>query len=451
MNEDRSKTESCTRTKYTYDANGNMTVEALAPPNDLSYDDENRLISFSGGAGSGTYVYDDNSDRVQKTANGTTTVYIYSGDKDIAEYDNGAAPSSPSREFIYADGGSGAQLLARITGTTINYYHQDNISTVRLMTDSNGNDILNEGTYPFGESWYSNSLSNGEWEFTAYQHDTESGLDYALARFYDSRMGSFCSADPVGGDPTDPQTWNRYAYARNNPVNFIDPNGQSWVTALLDVLALVMQSFGLPTGEVALGQVADTALNLGAFGADVRIMYSLGEQGQSQQKTQQTKQPNWVPPVLVPPGYTICNPVNAEVTFVSPHQAHHPGAISNEPVHNGEAAINPWNYQVDYPGTKTADMAAQQTLKDADIRIYPDWSHATDMKTGLPASPPNYGGPVGPGVFLKGTDVIGPPSVRNNPNRPVSVDIYRSKKPAALNVPTIVVMKTSDKVHCPSM
>lgn len=214
---------------YTYDANGNMTVEAVTPPNDLGYDSENRMTSFSGGGGSGTYVYDDNGFRVQKTAGGTSTVYIYSGSQDIAEYDNGAAPSSPSREFIYADGDSGAQLLARITGTTINYYHQDILNTVRLMTDSNGNDILDEGTFPFGENWYSNSMSaNGEWIFTTYQHDNESGLDYGLARYYDSRMGAFGSADPVQGDPNDPQTWNRYAYARNNPTNLTDPTGKDW-------------------------------------------------------------------------------------------------------------------------------------------------------------------------------------------------------------------------------
>jgi hypothetical protein len=46
--------------------------------------------------------------------------------------------------------------------------------------------------------------------------------------------------------------------------------------------------------------------------------------------------------------------------------------------------------------------------------------------------------------------VISPPSVRNDPNRPTSVDIYRTREPGDLRVSTIVVMKKSDKYTAPS-
>jgi hypothetical protein len=94
-------------------------------------------------------------------------------------------------------------------------------------------------------------------------------------------------------------------------------------------------------------------------------------------------------------------------------------------------------------------MAAQQEMKDADISIYPDWSQATDAQTGKPEAPPNFGGPQGPYVPIKAVDVMNPPSVRNDPNRPVSIDVYRSAKPAALKVPIWVIMKPSAGVHCP--
>jgi len=48
-----------------------------------------------------------------------------------------------------------------------------------------------------------------------------------LARFYSSSLGRFMAVDP--GDDTaleDPQSWNKYAYVRNNPLKFIDPNGE---------------------------------------------------------------------------------------------------------------------------------------------------------------------------------------------------------------------------------
>jgi YD repeat-containing protein len=137
---------------YGYDASGDMSYDP-ATLNNYAYDDDNRLTTVTGGATAG-YTYDGNGLRVQKSVSGTTTVYIYSGSKDIAEYDNGAAPSSPSREFIYGNG----QLLAEVSGSTTTYYQSDHLS-VRMTTDSSGNVLGQQGHYPFGESWYS-SRSN---------------------------------------------------------------------------------------------------------------------------------------------------------------------------------------------------------------------------------------------------------------------------------------------------
>jgi RHS repeat-associated protein len=59
------------------------------------------------------------------------------------------------------------------------------------------------------------------------ERDTESGNDYFGARYYASSMGRFMSPDHpfVDQHPDDPQSWNLYAYARNNPLINIDPNG----------------------------------------------------------------------------------------------------------------------------------------------------------------------------------------------------------------------------------
>ena len=63
--------------------------------------------------------------------------------------------------------------------------------------------------------------------FTGKERDAETGLDYFDARYYASRTGRFTTADPghVGRNIFDPQSWNGYAYALNNPQRFVDPTG----------------------------------------------------------------------------------------------------------------------------------------------------------------------------------------------------------------------------------
>ena len=61
--------------------------------------------------------------------------------------------------------------------------------------------------------------------YTGKERDTESGNDYFPYRYYSSSMGRFMSPDPTGGLLANPQTLNKYAYAVNNPLSFVDPTG----------------------------------------------------------------------------------------------------------------------------------------------------------------------------------------------------------------------------------
>ena len=65
------------------------------------------------------------------------------------------------------------------------------------------------------------------YKFTGKERDSETGLDYFGARYFGSNMGRFMTPDPLlnSGRPWDPQSWNRYAYAHNNPLKMIDPTG----------------------------------------------------------------------------------------------------------------------------------------------------------------------------------------------------------------------------------
>lgn len=68
---------------------------------------------------------------------------------------------------------------------------------------------------------------------TGKERDAETGLDYFGARYFASSQGRMTSPDAPFADqhPADPQSWNLYAYGRNNPLRFIDPSGREAISA----------------------------------------------------------------------------------------------------------------------------------------------------------------------------------------------------------------------------
>ncbi len=321
-----------------------------------------------------TYVYDGNGNRVQKclpncTSPTSSIVYLFSGSQDIAEYNNGAAPSSPSSEFIYSDSLPGSGLLASIVAGTTTYFHSDHLGW-RVSTNTGGQVVGQQGTFPFGESWYSSSAN--EFVFTSYQRDSESGLDYAMARYYDSTVGRFCSADPVGGEMDDPQTWNRYAYSRNDPIDFTDPNGQHWWNWVLDIGSIAAMIFapeiegfledefpltfgggaGAPAGFVpqfsvrvateAAAEAAGDAAAAGASGGGIDAVATLtataAQAADDQPKPQQQGRPQ-VSPALTPCQQKVLNAVNKQ--FGTNGNASDVSPSSNPlPASGGEVNVN---------------------------------------------------------------------------------------------------------------
>jgi RHS repeat-associated protein len=85
---------------------------------------------------------------------------------------------------------------------------------------SDVHDVLDYGNYTYTGSYdglCQHALSAHK--FTGKERDSESGLDDFEARHYASTMGRFMQPDPAGGHNEDPQTLDRYAYVRNNPLS----------------------------------------------------------------------------------------------------------------------------------------------------------------------------------------------------------------------------------------
>jgi RHS repeat-associated protein len=214
------ETNRFTDSGYTYDDAGNMTADGL---NTLAYDGESRVATSTTNSVTTTSTYDGNSLRVKKqVGSGTATIYIFSGSKVIAEYAAGAGTGSPTVEYIYA----GGSLVASIDSSSTRYHHADHLS-VRVTSNTSGTSIGEQGHYPFGESWYSTGTGS-KFRFTSYERDqgsNESGNDYAVFRTYIGRLGRFNRPDPIAGSILDPQSLNRYAYVRSNPISNTDRLG----------------------------------------------------------------------------------------------------------------------------------------------------------------------------------------------------------------------------------
>lgn len=79
---------------------------------------------------------------------------------------------------------------------------------------------------PYGEDWVAATANDNHIGFTGHIEDAATGLTYMQARFYDPALGRFLSTDPVQFEVDRPDMFNRYAYAANDPVNRIDPDGE---------------------------------------------------------------------------------------------------------------------------------------------------------------------------------------------------------------------------------
>ena len=89
-------------------------------------------------------------------------------------------------------------------------------------------------------------------KFTSKERDNETGLDYFGERYYASTLGRFTTADPLGASARriDPQTMNRYSYALNNPIRYIDPDGlDSWDALTKKEQELIGQKLVLQKGQ----------------------------------------------------------------------------------------------------------------------------------------------------------------------------------------------------------
>ena len=210
--------------EFHYDGAGNLDqVEG----DQRAYDAENRMVSYTAGGITTGYEYDADGRRVRKIEGETATTYVYdAAGQLVAEYDTNA-PANSEYETTY--------------------YIADHLGSTRMVVDDAAVPKRAFDYEPFGRelpatlagrtSLYSNEAEPTV-RFTGKERDAETGLDYFGARYFSGAQGRFTSTDPLNVPNLqrlhpeqfthfigDPQNWNAYSYALNNPLANTDPDG----------------------------------------------------------------------------------------------------------------------------------------------------------------------------------------------------------------------------------
>jgi RHS repeat-associated protein len=207
-----------TSASMSYDAAGNLTNDGYQS---YTYDATGQQTYASGTTL--TQSYDGDGLRVKKVESGTTTYYLRSsllGGQVISELGSGG---SLQRGYVYF----GNQMLAIQQNNQVSWVHQDHVTKSQRVTNSSGTVTSTIDLDPWGgETSRSSNQAFQPHRYTTYERDGN-GSDEAMMRRYAGKWHRFTQPDPYDGsyDLTNPQSFNRYAYVQNDPVNFIDPLG----------------------------------------------------------------------------------------------------------------------------------------------------------------------------------------------------------------------------------
>ena len=221
---------------FIYDKNGNMTNNNGTTIDYTAYNKPSQITTTDDTI---NFYYDTNKNRYRKSTEKYTSYYIDKSYEKIY-YNSGI---QEEKYFIYANG----KVVSIYTnkhdinryGTFYNidystkYLHYDSLNSVDTITNNIGVVEQRMAYKPFGEKInvdnYGKSTSKKSSitnrGYTGHEHIQETDLIHMNGRVYDPTIGRFLSADPHIPYPLMTQSFNRYSYARNNPLKYIDPSG----------------------------------------------------------------------------------------------------------------------------------------------------------------------------------------------------------------------------------
>jgi RHS repeat-associated protein len=234
---------------FTYDDNGNMINNRGMT---LRWDVKDRLVGLSNTGINAKYTYDYSGSRKSKVVidseeNKTEVLYI---DKYSEIRDN------QLRKYVYA----GMNRIARMDGlgTTYQFYLHDHLGSVNFVVADDGEVFSQIVNYPFGKERFGVEKKTADYRFTGKERDSESGLHYFEARYYEKIIGIFIGVDPLSENIKSIDQLNSYRYCDNSPINNIDQDGKDTYSLQISLTGVIGSG-----GNLSFGWVMDDKWNIG--------------------------------------------------------------------------------------------------------------------------------------------------------------------------------------------
>lgn len=218
---------------FSYDGAGDITnIGGLG----LTYNNLQQVISMNGASIASrknrdrvaqTYSYDGNGNRVQvnDVINNTNTFEMYNLKSQLLYKD---APATNTHDlYVMLGGHTVAHVKKAGSAVTTEFHHNDLLGSPVVTTDNRGQSVWTQRYLPYGEQMDEIAdIAKLHTGYTGKPHDEDSDLSYYGTRYYFPFIGRFISPDPAAVNPEMPITFNRYAYAANNPYKYVDPDGR---------------------------------------------------------------------------------------------------------------------------------------------------------------------------------------------------------------------------------
>ncbi len=212
------------RAPYVYSPRGDLTGNGTET---YGYDLLDRQTSYTSAVGTWSYLFAGDGERLVRVlpaSLGSPVATLRDEQKRVSsEYVGGVT----SRDDVYLGKLLVASYANIAAGSSVEAWHfhsSDHLGTPRLDVGLAGKVIDRNKYWPFGDEVASAQTSQ-RIRFAGMERDSESSRYYDHARSHDFAIGRFASVDHAGGTVDEPQSWHRYAYARNNPLARLDTNG----------------------------------------------------------------------------------------------------------------------------------------------------------------------------------------------------------------------------------